>query len=111
MDYTISIEQIKAAVDTYRHNPTRHTEMIRTAMSLEASWDTSAGQYVNMYRYGLLVKQWQREREALIKKFGTSLKKDRAMFTEFFIPASAEYRDNFDWALKEFLQKQDDPTK
>ncbi len=92
--------QIKAAIDTYRHNPARHAELIRTAMSLDAGWDTSAGRYVDMYRYGLLVKQWHRERENLINKFSRSLKKDRAMFAEFFIPAREEYRDNFNWELK-----------
>jgi hypothetical protein len=96
--------QIKAAIDTYRHNPDRHTELIRAAMSLDASWDTSAGQYVDMYRYGLLVKKWHAEKQGLVEKFSQSLKKDRRMFAEFFIPARDEYRDNYDWALKTSLQ-------
>jgi len=97
--------QIKAAIDTYRHNPDRQTELVRLAMSIDASWDKSAGQYVDMYRYGLLTKEWQAERLQLVEKFAKSLKKDREMFTEFFIPAQAEYRDNFDWELKDILNR------
>jgi glycogen synthase len=95
--------QIKAAIDTYRHNPTRHAELIQLAMSIDASWDKSADQYVDMYRYGLLTKQWHAERRRLIEKFAKSLKKDREMFAEFFIPAQAEYSDKFDWQLKDML--------
>ncbi|MBN1994555.1 MAG: glycogen/starch synthase [Anaerolineae bacterium] len=97
--------QIKAALDTYRHQPARHAEMAQTAMRIEASWDTSAGQYVEMYRYGLLVKKWHVERQQLIEKFAKWLKKDRAMFAEFFIPGQDEYRDNFDWILKAALER------
>ncbi len=95
--------QIKAAVDTYRHNPTRHAELIRAAMTINASWDASAGQYVDMYRYGLLVKKWQAERRKLVEKFVKTLKTERDMFAEFFIPGQQEYGDAFDWDLKEAL--------
>jgi glycogen synthase len=95
--------QIKAAIDTYRHNPTRHAELVRTAMAINASWEASAKQYVDMYHYGLLVKQWHTERRKLIAKFVRLLKKDRAMFTEFLIPGEQEYGDEFDWELKKAL--------
>jgi starch synthase len=97
--------QIKAAIDTYRHNPTRHAELIRTAMDINASWDTSASQYVDMYHYGLLVKKWQAERRKLIGKFAKSLKKERDMFSEFFIPGQQEYGDQLDWELKNMLEQ------
>lgn len=97
--------QIKAAIDTYRHNPTRHAELIRTAMDINASWDTSASQYVDMYHYGLLVKKWQAERRKLVGKFAKSLKKERDMFSEFFIPGRQEYGDQFDWELKNMLEQ------
>jgi glycogen synthase len=95
--------QIKAAIDTYRHDPDRHSEMLRTAMAIDASWDTSATQYVDMYRYGLLTKKWLAERQKLIEKFAKSLKKDRDLFAQFLIPAQQEYGDRFDWELKEAL--------
>ncbi len=95
--------QIKAAIDTYRHNPARHQELIRTAMAIDASWDKSAAQYVQMYRYGFLVKQWQVERRKLVDKFAKSLKQDRAIFADFFIPGQEEYGDKFDWELKATL--------
>jgi len=96
-------EQIKTAIDTYRHNPTRHTELIRTALAIDASWDNSAQQYIDMYRYGLLVKSWHQERQQLVKEFAKSLKKKRDLFAEFFIPAQQEYADTLDWQLKELL--------
>jgi glycogen synthase len=96
-------EQIKAAIDTYRHNPGRHTHLIRTAMAIKASWDKSARQYVNMYRYGLITKKWRHERQELISRFSKSLKYDHDMFAEFFIPGQQEYGDVFDWELKEAL--------
>ncbi len=98
--------QIKAAIDTYRHNPTRHRELIRTAMNIDASWNASAGQYVEMYRYGLLVKQWLAARCNLIRSFAQSLGEDQPTFTEFFIPGRQEYGDRLDWALKDFLTEE-----
>jgi starch synthase len=97
-------EQIKAAIDTYRHRPDRHSELVRTAMAIDAGWQVSAGHYVDMYRYGLLVKTWQQERWKLIDRFVKTLKQDRALFGEFLIPGQAEYSDHFDWELKAALQ-------
>jgi starch synthase len=98
--------QIKAAIDTYRHNPSRHQELIQTAMAIEASWDASAGQYVDMYRYGRMVKQWQAARRDLIHTFAEALGKEEPIFAEFFIPGHKEYGDKFDWALKHFLTEE-----
>jgi glycosyltransferase involved in cell wall biosynthesis len=95
--------QIKAAIDTYRHDPARHADLVRTAMSINASWDASAAQYINMYRYGFLTKKWQVERLKLAKKFTKSLKRDQTVFAEFFIPGDREYGDRFDWELKQTL--------
>ena len=58
--------QIVAAITTYRHSPARHTELIHMAMAINASWQHSARQYVDMYRYGFLMKQWYKERQKLI---------------------------------------------
>ncbi|MBN1219300.1 MAG: glycogen/starch synthase [Anaerolineae bacterium] len=100
--------QIKAAIDTYRHNPDQHGDLIRTAMAIDASWDASAQQYVDMYRYGLLMKKWLAERRGLIEKFTAWLKKDREMFAGFFIPAQQEYGDRLDWDLKETLENREE---
>lgn len=96
--------KIREAIDTYRDNHTHHDWMIREAMKIDASWDSSAKQYVEIYTYGLLVKKWHAERRELIAKFVQSLApEDRASFTTFFMPAQQEYGDRFDWALKETL--------
>ena len=94
---------IKAAIATYRHDPARHAELVRAAMAVDAGWDTSAALYVEMIRYGLLVKRWQAQRRRLIESFARSLDDDRRVFTEFFDPGRKEYGDRLDWALKEFL--------
>lgn len=95
--------QIKAAVDNYRHNRAHHDYLIRMAMAINASWDDSAAQYVKMYRYGLLDKKWQAERQKLIEKFAKSLGPDRSLFAQFFAPGQQEYGDKFDWELKQAL--------
>jgi glycogen synthase len=41
--------QIKTAIDTFRHAPERHAALVRAAMAIDASWDRSAAQYVEMY--------------------------------------------------------------
>ena len=97
-------EQIKAAIDTYRHNPPRHAELMRTAINIDASGDRSAAQYVDMYRYGLLSKKWRHERQKLIENFIKSLKTDDELFAKFFIPGRQEYGDTFDWELKDALE-------
>jgi len=99
--------QIKAAIDTYRYTPARHADLIQAAMNIDASWDASAEQYIDMYRYGLAVKQWYLARQKLLINFSESLGESKSLFTEFFIPGQAEYGDKLDWALQEMLQSRD----
>jgi starch synthase len=95
--------QIQAAIDTYRQHPSRHAQLIRRAMAIDARWDTSAGQYVQMYQYGLLAKKWHAERRKLAKVFANGLKAKRELFAKFFIPGQEEYGDRLDWQLKKSL--------
>lgn len=97
--------QIKAAIDNYRHNPAHHAYLLRTAMAINASWDKSATQYVEMYRYGQLVKQWKAKRQEWIASFAHSLKGEQTLFADFFAPGYQEYSDWFDWELKRFLDQ------
>lgn len=97
--------QIKAAIDNYRHNPAHHAYLLRTAMAINASWDKSATQYVEMYRYGRLVKQWKAKRREWIASFAHSLKHEQTLFTNFFAPGRQEYSDWFDWELKRVLDQ------
>ena len=98
--------QIAAAIVTYRHQPARHTEFIHTAMAINASWEYSARQYVDMYRYGLHVKQWYKERQKLIADFTQALAHERELFATFFMPGRQEYRDHCDWELRAALDRQ-----
>ncbi len=95
--------QIQKAIQVFRHDPERHAELVETAVGIDASWDTSAGQYVDMYRYGLLVKKWRKKRQQLVKRFAGSLGDDRALFSEFFIPGRGGYSEPLDWDLKAVL--------
>lgn len=95
--------QIKFAIDNYRQNHAHHAYLRQTAMEINASWDASAGQYIEMYRYGLLAKSWKAQRQQLIQEFIASLKQDAQMFDQFFLPAQQEYSDQLDWQLKAAL--------
>jgi hypothetical protein len=56
-----------------------------------------------MYRYGLIVKRWHAGRHELVQAFMASLKADKDLFTDFFVPARGEFRDTLDWELRETL--------
>lgn len=96
--------QIRAAIDNYRHNYPLHADMVRTAMAINASWDISAEQYIEMYCYGLLVKDWNRRRQQVIDNFIDALGPKAALFDRFFIPGEKEYGDKFNWDLKQVLE-------
>jgi glycogen synthase len=98
---------IEDAILTYRHDPDRHVAMIRAAMAIKADWSESASQYVDMYRYGYMVKEWQKKRNGLVEDFAGSLDENRSMFDTFFIPASGEYGDASDWELKAALAEKE----
>ena len=96
-------EKIKEAIHVYRHDPQRHAKLVETAVNIDASWDTSATRYVELYRYGLLIKRWRVERQRLIAEFIASLEDDLGVFSEFFIPGQGGYGDEFEWELKDVL--------
>ena len=97
-------EQIKAAIDTYRRDPALHWHFVQTAMSLDASWDKSAGQYVDMYRYGLLIKKWLKRKQRIIDDYLKATGDETELLDEFFIPGEGGYSDSLDWALYEHLR-------
>lgn len=100
--------RIRQAVDTYRRDPRRHRELVRAAMRIDASWDASATQYVNLYRYGVLAKRWHAGRRGLVRTFAASLGADEGVFTDFFVPAREEYRDALDTELRKTLSGEED---
>jgi glycogen synthase len=99
--------QIAAAIMTYRHSPARHTELIHMAMAIDASWQHSARQYVDIYRYGFLTKQWYKERQKLIADFTQKLARERELFATLFVPGRQEYGDRLDWELRAALDRHD----
>jgi glycogen synthase len=99
--------QIAAAITTYRQHPALHTELVQMAMAIDASWQHSAQQYVDMYRYGFLTKRWYKERQKLVKNFTQKLARQRELFATFFMPGRQEYGDRLDWELRAALDRQD----
>lgn len=102
--------QIKAAIDTYRLRPEVHRERVAAALATDASWDASAGQYLDMYRYGFLTKNWYGARRRLVGDFSESLAEERDLFDAFFVPGLKEYGDPLDWSLKEAVRGRAHPT-
>lgn len=93
-------DQIAVAITTYRQQPARHAELMRTAMAINASWEPAAQQYLALYRYGCLAKQWYRARRQLIERFVAQMPAaERALFATFFLPGRQEYADRLDWEL------------
>ncbi|MCB0191413.1 MAG: glycogen/starch synthase [Anaerolineae bacterium] len=95
--------QIQAAVDTYRYDRPRHESLIQKAMAIDASWDKSAEQYIDMYRYGFLHKKWIVARKNAVHQFIETIDDDKTLFTDFFTPGYKEYGDKLDWQLKDAL--------
>lgn len=79
--------------------------MIRGAMAINASWEYSTRQYSAMYRYGLLAKQWHKERRKLMARFTHALAHERTLFTTCCIPGHQEYGDRLDGELKTALDQ------
>lgn len=97
--------RILTAVDVFGANPAQHARLVRAAMAVDASWDASAKRYVDLYRYGLLVKRWRAERRRIIEAFGEGLGAERALFAQYFEVGRAEYADPFDEDLVRFLRE------
>ncbi|MFH0939608.1 MAG: glycogen/starch synthase [Planctomycetota bacterium] len=95
--------KVKEAIDTYRRNYPRHLELMRAAMATDVSWNQSAEQYLDIYRYGLLAKRWRAGREQFLHAFAESLGQDRSMFARFFTPRYGPHGDEYDWQLKNIL--------
>lgn len=98
--------RILTAVDVWRSNPAQHARLQRAAMSIDASWDTSAAQYVEVYRYGALAKRWLAARRRLLTSFEGELDAARPLFTRWFRPAEGEYADRYDWELLRHLRRE-----
>ncbi|MBW2704480.1 MAG: glycogen/starch synthase [Deltaproteobacteria bacterium] len=98
-------QQIMTAMDTYRHAADWHEDLKRKAMAIDASWDRSAEQYIDLYQFGQANLAWQQRRQDLLKKQIAALGKDKTLFTDFFRPALEEYSDTLDWQLKTELDK------
>ncbi len=97
--------KIMEAIDNYRWNPEFHGNLMRAAMSLDTSWQKSAQQYLDLYRFGALACKWRKTRAELIRGFAGKLGNELELFARWFSPAAGEYADNLDWDLKRMVEK------
>ncbi len=91
-------DQIRQAIDTYRHDPTAHRELVLRAMSVDAHWLKSAGQYVAVYRYGILLDDWDRKRDSLLRStdaFAKKLVEKEPLVRSLFAPFRSDILDQW----------------
>ena len=93
-------EQLRRAIRCLRNEPERHRALVETALSLDASWRTSAKLYLQMYQYGVWMRKWHTRRQKLIQDFVGQLGEDRDAFSAFFQLASGELADRMDGDLR-----------
>ena len=99
-------DRIRVAVDVYRGDKPRHDDLVKTAMAIEASWDKSADLYVQMYRFGFLMRRWQEKRAQWISKFIEKLGDERELFSNFFHPGDAPFGESYNWQLRHALWRE-----
>ncbi|MBI5209564.1 MAG: glycogen/starch synthase [Elusimicrobia bacterium] len=97
------LAKIKEALGVFREDHPRHQALMRSAMATDTDWGPSAAQYVDLYRYGLLARDWAAVRRGSPEEFAASLGPDRELFARFFAPALAEYGHPFDRELARLL--------
>lgn len=99
-------EQIRTAVDVYRQDKQRHAYLMMTAMRLNTSWSKPAQQYVQMYQYGLLMREWWLEKgkpQPNVDGFAAEVKEKAPFFADFFSPV---WGIDLDYQLAEKLRNQ-----
>ncbi len=95
---------VVAALEARRDRPWEHRSKVRASMAVDASWDRSADQYLDLYQHGLQAASWRRQRRALLEGFVEDLGPDVGRFARFFQPALEPYADPLDWELYHALR-------
>jgi glycogen synthase len=93
--------KIKEAIDVVRGDYGRHEALMRKAMTIDASWDSAADTYVQMYRCGMLARHWRGARREFAREFAGSLGRDRGNFKHFF--GYGPHLDAYDTELRNLL--------
>ncbi len=92
-------ELVVHALETRRDRPWEHRTKLMASMAVDASWDSSADVYLDLYLHGLQSLAWRRARRELLAGFVDELGPDHARFTRLFAPALEPWADPLDWEL------------
>jgi glycogen synthase len=101
--------KIKDALYNFRDNHAHHDCLLRRGMEQDATWDRAAAQYLDLYRYGLLYKDWRRMRRQSLWDFARGANTSQPEFRRYFAPAHAPYDDAYDWELKHVFEALGNP--
>ena len=102
--------QMLAAIDCFRDQPREHKALMRTAMAIDAGWERSAAEYVDMYRYGQLAKAWQQMQRGAVGRFLTKLGAQRELFARYFVSGTGAYGQRLDRAMYHALRGKEPET-
>ena len=97
-------ELVLEALLARRDRPWEHRTKVMASMTVDASWQRSADQYLDLYHHGLQALAWRRERRAMLERFIDDLGEDQARFASFFAPALEPWADPLDWELFHVLR-------
>ncbi len=95
--------QIEWAIETYRREPDTHRARMLRGMALDASWSTSAGSYLDLYGYGLMILDWRKRLSGLAERFSEGLGEDLETLREFAEMEGPAFRNLQDLPLKHLL--------
>ncbi len=92
------------ALEARRDRPWDHRSKLRASMAIDAGWERSADQYLDLYQHGLQAATWRERRRDLLERFARDLGEDAERFARYFQPAVEPYADPLDWELFHHLR-------
>ncbi|GAB4238069.1 MAG: glycogen synthase GlgA [Acidobacteriota bacterium] len=95
---------IREALTVYYTNPELHRRLMLAAMSLDAGWERAAEQYLAVYHYGMLFRDWRKKRGVLLRAvdaYAAKTVEQQPLFADLFAPV---HNDILDLRLQRALQ-------
>lgn len=92
----VFFQKIREALTVYYTDPEAHRRLVLRAMALDAGWERSAEQYLAVYRYGMLFREWEKKRNVLLRSvdtFAAQLLEQDHLFRDLFTPVHGDILD------------------